>query len=136
VHTRTYRPSPDRRSALRMNSLCIRSCKPTAHCNKSRDPVDQPKTLCLHRKLRPALEHPADFTRDTCTVKWLWLVQVTLTWSTWYLSLSSAAPSNLSSRASQAGGGTRCVVAHHTGWKYWSKGTSASSQQRMSHGDG
>ena len=45
-----------------MNSLCIRSCKPTAHCNKSRDPVDQPKTLCLHRKLRPALEHPADFT--------------------------------------------------------------------------
>jgi len=33
-----------------------RCCKPTVHCNKSRDPVDLLQKLCLRRKLRPALE--------------------------------------------------------------------------------
>jgi len=38
-----------------MNSLRRRRCcKPTAHCNKSRVPVDILEKLCLRRKLRPA----------------------------------------------------------------------------------
>ena len=37
-------------SAFRSNSLRRSFCKPTAHCNKSRDPVDLMEKLCLRRK--------------------------------------------------------------------------------------
>ena len=44
-------------STFIMNSLRRRCCcKPTAHCNKSREPVDQPEKFCLRHKLRPALQ--------------------------------------------------------------------------------
>ena len=36
-------------SAYHMNSLCRRCCKPTAHCSKSRDPVNPLEKLRLHR---------------------------------------------------------------------------------------
>jgi len=39
-------------------SAQITACKPTAHCNRSRDPVDLLQKLRLRRKpLRPALQH-------------------------------------------------------------------------------
>jgi len=43
------------------NSLrCRCYCKPSAHCNKSRDPVDLLDKLCLRFKLRPALQRLSD----------------------------------------------------------------------------